>query len=155
MTRRRKFLVVIDETPECERALLFAAKQAERTGGTVVTLTVMAATEFQHWLGVENIMREEAEQEAHEMMDRVFAALGDRVDEEPERLIAFGNRSDAIRTAITEDPDIAQLVLAASTGTEGPGPLVSAIAGAQAGRFPVPITIVPGGLSDEDIEAIA
>lgn len=150
----RKFLVIVDDTPECERALLYAAKRAERTGGSVVALCIAGTSEFQHWLGVENVMREEAEEEANEMLDRAFLRLAQSVPTVPERRIVIGNRIDGIRRTIKEDPAIAILVLAAATGSEGPGPLVSAIAGGEAGGYPIPITIVPGGLTDEEIDAI-
>jgi hypothetical protein len=74
---------------------------------------------------------------------------------EPELVIREGNRSEEIVKVIEGDEDIAVLVLAAGTDTEGPGPLVSALAGKASGTFPVPITIVPGNLDDETIAAIA
>lgn len=154
-TPARKFLVVLDDTAECERALLYAAKRAQRTGGSVVALCIAGTTEFQHWLGVETLMREEAEEEANEMLDRALLKLAQNVADEPERRVVIGNRIEGIRQAIEEDPAIAVLVLAAATGAEGPGPLVSAIAGGQSGGYPIPITIVPGGLTDEEIDAIA
>ncbi|MCF3936397.1 universal stress protein [Acuticoccus sp. M5D2P5] len=152
---QRKFLVVVDDTPECERALLYAAKRATNTGAGVVALCVAATSEFQHWLGVENLMREEAEQEAEEMLDRALGRLANQLPCEPERRIVIGNRVDGIRQVIADDPSIVILVLAAASGTEGPGPLVSAIAGGQAGAYPIPITIVPGELTDEEIDAIS
>jgi len=152
---QRKFLVIIDDTPECEQALLYAARRAARTGASVLALVVAAETEFQHWLGVENKMREEAHEEANEMLDRAFAKLAEHGADEPERRVVIGNRTEEIRRVIADDPSIAVLILAAAAGSEGPGPLVSAIAGGQAGAYPIPITIVPGGLSVEEIEAIA
>ncbi|MEM9223747.1 MAG: universal stress protein [Pseudomonadota bacterium] len=151
---KRKFLVVIDETPECWQALIFAAKRAERTGASVLALAVMPNTEFQHWLGIEERMREEALEEGNEMLDKALARLAEHDAETPERKIVFGHRADGIRAAIAEDPGISVLVLAAANGPDGPGPLVSAIAGGQSGSFPVPITIVPGSLTIEEIEAI-
>ncbi len=151
----RKFLVIVDDTPECERALLYAAKRAANTGASVVALCVAATSEFQHWLGVENLMREEAEQEAEEMLDRALAKLADQIPGQPERRIVIGNRVEGIRQVIADDPSIVILVLAAASGSEGPGPLVSAIAGGQAGAYPIPITIVPGELTDEEIDAIS
>lgn len=145
---------MIDDTPECEHALLYAARRAKKTGATVLALVVAPQTEFQHWLNVENLMREEAEEEANEMLDRSFAKLARYTPDEPERRIVFGNRTDGIRQVISDDPTIAVLVLAAAVGSEGPGPLVSAIASGQAGTYPVPITIVPGGLTPEEIDAI-
>jgi hypothetical protein len=55
---------------------------------------------------------------------------------------------------IEEDADIGILVLAAGTGKEGPGPLVSGL-GKTAGTFPIPFAIVPGHLSDDDIDSMA
>jgi nucleotide-binding universal stress UspA family protein len=150
----RKLLVIVDDTPECERALLYAGKRAARTGASVVALCIAQTAEFQHWLGVETLMREEAEREAEEMLDRALNRMVDRMPAEPERKVVIGNRVDGIRQAIADDPAIIVLVLAAAAGSEGPGPLVSAIAGGQSGRYPIPITIVPGGLSEEEIEAI-
>lgn len=151
---RRTFLVVVDDTPECARALLFAARRAERTGGQVLAIAIEPEQEFQHWLGVENLMREEAAEEAHRAMDRVFARLGGEVDAEVERRVFFGKRTDVIRNVIQDEPSIAQLILGAAEGPDGPGPLVSAI-GHQAGAYPIPITIVPGSLPDDVIDALA
>lgn len=151
---RRKFLVIIDETPECEQALLYAARRAERTNASVVALVVAAPSEFQHWLGVEEKMRAEAEEEANALLDRALTKLSQYTANEPERRIIIADRTDGIRQVIAEDPSIAVLVLAAAGGPDGPGPLVSAIAGNQAGRYPIPITLVPGGLTLEEIDAI-
>jgi len=152
---RRKFLVVIDDTPECSRSLLFAARRAERTGGAVVMLYVIVPSEFSQWVGVENIMRAEAMEEAETTLAR-FADLARTFSPgiEPEQVIREGNRAEEIGKLIEEDEDIAILVLAAATDKEGPGPLVSAIAGKQSGTFPVPITIVPGHLDDQAIGSI-
>lgn len=150
----RKFLVIVDDTPECETALVYAAKRAARTQSSVVALCIAQASEFQHWLGVETLMREEAEAEAHEMLDRVLAKVAAKLPQEPERKVVIGNRVEGIRQTIGQDEHIVVLVLAAASGSEGPGPLVSAIAGAQSGAYPVPITIVPGSLTDAEIDAI-
>lgn len=152
---RKTFLVIIDDTPECERALLFAARLAERAGGQILALFVQPDSEFQHWLGVENLMREEAVEEANMLIDKVVGAVAERIDADIERKVVFGNRSEAIRSVIQESNDIAQLVLAAAPGSDGPGPLVTAIATGQSGAYPIPITIVPGTLSDAVIDAIA
>ena len=152
---RRKFLVIIDETPECDRAVYYAARRAQHTGGALTFLYVIVNDGFQHWLGVESIMRAEAEEEARK---RIFHFV-DRVREtagiDPEMLIREGARSDELVRLIEEDEDIAILVLAAGIGSEGPGPLVSNLAGRVSGTFPIPITIVPGNLTDQEIDALA
>ena len=152
---RRKFLVVIDETPECARALYYAARRAEHTDGAVVLLYVIGPADFQHWLGVENIMRAEAMEQAEATLGRFADMIRQYSQTEPQLVIREGNRSEEIVKLIEEDEDIAILVLAAGTDKEGPGPLVTALAGKQSATFPVPITIVPGNLDDEAITAIA
>ena len=155
---RRKFLVVVDETPECESALAFAAGRAEHTGGSLALLYVVEPGDFQHWLGVEEIAREEGINKAKavfRLFGRKLKGLGfDKV--EPEEIIREGNMAEEIISLINEDTDIAILVLGASKDPSGPGPLVSSLAaGKQFGEFAIPITIVPGSLSGEEISALA
>ncbi len=153
---RRKFLVVIDNTEECDRAVIYAAKRAERTSGALDMLYVITPGEFQHWIGVENIMRAEAYEEAEQVLARAedrARQVAPRVD--AERVIREGTPAEAILGLIADDPDVAILVLAAGTGSEGPGPLVTSIAGKGSGTFPIPVTIVPGTLSDADIATLA
>jgi nucleotide-binding universal stress UspA family protein len=151
---QRKFLVVIDDTPECVRALIYAAKRAERTEGALTLLIVIEPDEFQHWMGVEDIMREEAAEAAEAILGRFAMKARNAADIEPELVIREGTRPEQIRKLIEEDEDIAVLVLGASENSEGPGPLVSSFAG-RSGTFPIPITIVPETLSDEAMDAIA
>ncbi len=152
---RRKFLVVIDDTPECARALLYAARRAEHSGGALVLLYVIGPAAFQHWLGVENIMRAEAMEQAENTLGRFADMARSYGTVEPQLVIREGNRSEEIINLIEADEDIAILVLAAGTEKEGPGPLVSALAGKAAATFPIPITIVPGHLDDAAIASVA
>ncbi len=156
---KRKFLVVVDETPECDIALEFAASRAEHTkGGALALLFVIQPGEFQHWLGVEEIAREEGTNKARavfRLFGRKLKALG-HDNLEPEQIIREGSIAEEIVALIEEDEDIAILVLGASKDPSGPGPLVASLAaGKVAGSFPIPITIVPGDLSTDDIKALA
>ena len=149
---KRKFLVVIDETPECERALTFAAYRVKRTGGTVVLMSVVQKPEF-IGLGVEDVLRAEAVEEAERNLDTRLARLRDIGEVKVESVIREGEASEEIEQVIDQDRDIAILVLAASTLGEGPGPLVTHFA-ARSNALPIPLTIVPGRMSDEEIIAI-
>jgi nucleotide-binding universal stress UspA family protein len=152
---RRKFLCVIDGTPECERAVAYAASRAARTNGVLVLLYVIEPGEFGHWLGVEQVMRQEAMDEAEADLARHAERARALASIDPELVIKEGERVASVLALIDEDRDIAILVLASATGNEGPGPLVSAVVGKNGGSFHIPVTIVPGGLSDEDIAAVA
>ncbi|MGH1350697.1 MAG: universal stress protein [Methyloligellaceae bacterium] len=156
--RLRKFLVVLDETTECEGAMAFAANRVRRTGGRITFLYVVEPGDFQHWLGVKEIAREEAFTKARAVFRLYTRKLKNMGFEElePEEIIREGQRAEEILKLIEEDRDIAILVLGASEEPNGPGPLVSSFAAGQhAGRFPIPISIVPGHLSPEEIEGLA
>ncbi|MBX3598341.1 MAG: universal stress protein [Rhizobiaceae bacterium] len=150
---RRKFLVIIDDTPECERAVAYAARRAVNTNGVVVLLYVIDPTDFQQWLGVERIMRDEATAAAKAALDSAASKIRTSLGTEPELVVREGKATDEIHALIEEDQDIAILVLAAGGNKEGPGPLVASIAG-KAAAFPIPVTVVPMNLTDEDIDSL-
>jgi nucleotide-binding universal stress UspA family protein len=151
-----KFLAIVDETPECGRALRFAARRAARIGSGVVLLAVAEpAAEFRDWPGVGATMEAEALAEAEQRLETASADVRAVAGLEPERVTRVGQRAEEVLKLIEADEDVALLVLAAGDGPEGPGPLVSALAGRNAGRFPIPIAIVPGHLDDADIDALA
>jgi len=154
---KRKFLVVVDETPECDRALAFAASRAKRTKGQLALLYVIEPEgEALHWLGVEELAREEGLSKAKavfRLFGRKLRAMGFE-SLVPEEIVREGGKADEITKAIEEDRDIGVLVLGASKDPGAPGPLVSNLAG-MAGSFPVPITVVPGHLTTEEILALA
>ena len=151
---RRKFLAIVDDTPEAERAIAYAARRARTTGGALVLLYVIEPGDVQHWLGVEQIMREEANAAAHAALDSHSAKVRETIGIEPELVIREGTPAEEIHRLIEDDQDIAILVLAAGNNKEGPGPLVASVAGKGA-AFPIPVTVVPMSLSDEDIESLA
>jgi nucleotide-binding universal stress UspA family protein len=152
---KAKFLVVIDDTPECDRAVYFASRRAARVAVTVVMLRVIETHDHsQQWLGVADIMRAEAHEEANAMLATFAARSNGIAGITPECVIREGVAAEEILKLIEEDEDIAVLVLAAAADSEGPGPLVTNLS-KTAGSFPIPIAIVPGQLSDEDLDAMS
>jgi nucleotide-binding universal stress UspA family protein len=152
---KRKYLVVIDDTEECDRAVHWAAKRAGRTKSQLVMLRVIEPGERnQQWLGVADIMKAEAMEAANKALDKYAARAKKLTHLVPDRVIREGVTTEEIVKVIDEDTDIGILVLAAGTGKEGPGPLVSNI-GKSAGSFPIPVAIVPGHLSDDDLDTMA
>jgi nucleotide-binding universal stress UspA family protein len=150
-----KCLVVVDDTAEWDRAVYYASRWAIRVGGGVVMLRVIETEDQnQQWLGVADIMRAEAEEAANEALDRASGRANGIAAITPERVIREGDPTEQILEVIDQDVDIVMLVLAANPGAEGPGPLVTQMAEA-AGSFPIPVTIVSGGLSDADIDALS
>lgn len=149
----RKFLVVLDDSKECLNAMRFAAMRAAKTGGGVEVLSIIPPEEFNHWIGVGDLMRAEA-RERIEVHFEVFAKwMRDRQGVNPSLVIKEGEVVPEILAQISEDPEIGILVLGASTDKNGPGPIVTQLS-KNAGSLPIPITVVPGDLSKERLEAI-
>ena len=149
----RKFLVLIDESPECDRAVSFAAHRLKRTGGTLVLLSVIDSADFDQFIGVAETMRAEARNEAERNLDARIARIAEIGQIRTETVIREGRPAEAIEQLVAEDKAIAVLVLAASTSDKGPGPLVSHFAGHKS--LHILVTIVPGAMTDEEIVAVA
>jgi len=114
---------------------------------------VIPEGDFQQWLGVEEIMRAEAREEAEATVAKAAQIVRETIGIEPEIVIREGNSAEQINAVIEEDRDVAILVLAASSAKEGPGPLVSSVAGRGA-AFPIPVTVLPDTLTNEEIDAL-
>lgn len=153
--RPRTFLVVVDETEEMRAALLFAARRAHNTGGVVALLHVIEPPEFAHFAAIGARMEDENREKAEQLMQRCAAETVKFSGRMPVLFIRNGDPQDELLKLLDEDPGISILVLAAGSGAEGPGPLVSALTGKMAGKLRVPLTIVPGTLSDEEIHRLA
>ncbi len=151
----RVFLVVVDDTEEMRVALRFASGRAVHTGGRVALLYVMEPNDFQHWMAVGDLIREEARAEAEKLLQRHAAQVQKWSGAMPILHLREGEPRDTLLALINEDPQISILVLGANTGARGPGPLVSALTGKMMGKLRVPVTVVPGNLSDDDIDAIS
>lgn len=151
---QRIFLVVVDESAEMRVALHYAARRAHHTGGRVALLYVIEPSDLQQWMAVETLMREEKRQEAEALLAKLSAEVKDLAGSMPVMHIREGRRRDELLKLIDEEPGISILVLAAGTGPEGPGPLITALVGKMSGKMRVPITIVPGSLTDAQIAAL-
>jgi nucleotide-binding universal stress UspA family protein len=150
-----KCLVIVDDSAEWDRAVYYASRWAIRVGGGVVMLCIIETEDQnQQWLGVADIMRAEALEEANAALDRAAGRANGIAAIPPERVIREGDPTDQILDVIDKDVDIALLVLAANSGPEGPGPLITMMAN-TVGSFPIPMTIISGDLSDEDIDALS
>jgi nucleotide-binding universal stress UspA family protein len=151
----RVFLVVVDDTEEMRVALRFACRRAAHTHGRVALLYVVESSEFQHWMSVGDLMREEARSEGEQVLQRCAAQVSKQTGSLPVLYLREGSRRSQLMELIDEEPSISILVLAADTGPRGPGPLVSALTGKFVGKLRVPVTIVPGHLSDEEVDKVA
>lgn len=151
----RIFLVVVDDSPELPVALRYACLRARNCGGRVALLSVIEPGEVQQWLMVEDLMREELRLAAEQQLQKLARNVNEITGTLPSLYVREGGTPEEVMALISEEPSISILVLAASTGPEGPGPLISHFTSRGLSTLRIPLTIVPGNLSDEELAAIS
>ena len=151
----RVFLVVVDDSEEMDIALRFACRRAQHTGGRVALLYVVEPADFQHWMAVGDLMREEARSEGEQLLQKLATQVNDITGALPVLYVREGSRREELLKLIEEEPSISILVLAADTDSRGPGPLVEAFTGRFIGKLRIPVTIVPGNLANDQIDSIS
>ena len=150
---KRKFLCVVDATSECEKAVLYAERRATNSGGALGLLYVAEPSDFQHWIGVEEIMKAEAREEGEAQLQKYAQFCREHGNIDPELIYREGETREQILELVEEDQDIALLVLAAGDSKDGPGPLVSSL-GSSGSPFSIPVVVVPCEMTFEEIESV-
>jgi len=151
----RTFLVVVDDSEEMHIALHFACLRAKNTGGVVALLYVQEPAEFQHWLGVGELMQQERREEAEARLQDLSAKANKLSGAVPILHVREGDRAEELLKLLEEDESVSIVVLGASAKGEGPGPIVSHLLSKARTRMRTPLTIVPGSLSLEEVELLA
>jgi nucleotide-binding universal stress UspA family protein len=149
--KERVFLVVVDDSEEMPVALHFACRRARSSGGRVALLYVSTPADFQHWAAVGDLMRQEAREEGEQLLQKLAAEVYEWAGSYPILYIREGDVREELVKLIESEPTISIMVLAASTGSGGPGPIITYLLGKKARQSRVPITIVPGNLTDEEL----
>lgn len=151
---QRVFLVVVDESEEMRLALRYASLRAKSVGGRVALLYVIEPSDFVQWMAVEDLEKEERRAAAEILMQELANEVNRITNTLPMLYLREGSRRDELLKLIAEDPTISILVLAASTAPTGPGPLIQALTSKFINKLRVPVTIVPGNLTEEQLEAL-
>ena len=152
--QERVFLIIVDETEEMRNALRFACRRAEHTNGRVALLNVLEPVEFQHWLGVGRVMEQEARSEAEQRMQALASEVFEQTGKMPAVHIREGNKAEELVTLLDEEPSISLLVLATATNSNSPGPLVTYLMSNIGRKVRIPVTLVPGELSIDEIDGM-
>jgi nucleotide-binding universal stress UspA family protein len=151
----RVFLVVVDNSPEMAVAIRYACRRALHTGGRVALVHIIEPGDFQHWLGVGELIRQETRQAAEQLVQKMAGEAYQLSGSMPVIYIREGERTAEVVKLLQEEPGISILVLAAAIGGKGPGPLVTALTGKLVGQLRVPVTVVPGNLTPDAIDKVA
>ena len=154
MKHRSKFLVIVDDSIELSTAVRFAAKRALNTKGGIVLLNIIEHSDPQQWQSVEDMIIQEARDDAEKKLQKWSKIVQDISGITPEILIKEGITSEKILEFLEEDDQIRFLVLAAAEGEE-PGPLVSLLAGKKSGILPVPVVVIPSAITNDSIDDLA
>ena len=152
--RDRVFLVMVDDSAEREVALRYACLRARKGGGRVALLRVIEPEGIVEWAGVGAMMAEERREEAEKLLSGLGAQVQEITGGLPIVLIREGDPRDELLALLEEDPRISILVLASAASGSSPGPLIAALTGRYASRVRVPMTIVPGGLDDQEMDRV-
>jgi nucleotide-binding universal stress UspA family protein len=151
---KRTYLVVIDDSPEARVALQFAARRAAKTGGGVEVLAIVEPQDFVQWGGVQAAIEEEQRLRIEASVAASVGEIMDAAGIQPNIIVRSGEPVQVVRTLIGTRDDIDALVLGAAP-SGNPGPLVSNLTGADAGKLPCPLMLIPGSLSDARLEALS
>ena len=149
----RVFMVVVDESEEMRNALRFACRRAQHTQGRVALLYVIEPVEFQHWLGVGRVMEEEARADAERRMQALATEVYQQTGSMPIVHIREGDRAEELVKLLQEEGSASLLVLATAVGSS-PGPLVTYLMSNFGRGVRIPVTLVPGQLSESEIDAV-
>jgi hypothetical protein len=155
INEHRVFLVVVDDSEEMRIALRFACMRAKNTGGRVALFRDIEPAGFHHWAGISELMQDEARDAAEERLNELAEEVVELSGLIPAIYVRAGPIEEELIALIDEEPTVSILVLAASPSHEGPGPLVSHLVGKGTNTIRIPITIVPGNLTADQIDKLA
>ena len=154
MPSDRVFLVVVDDSPERVLAMRYACLRVKKSGGRVALLRVTEPVGLQEWAGVGQLLQQERREEAEQMLSALAAEVQEITDGLPLIIIREGDLIEEVLGLIESDPRISILVLAASASGGTPGPLITAMTSRHSHRLRCPVTIVPGGMSYEELDRV-
>ncbi len=150
----RKFLLVVNRSSELKAAVRFSCRRALHTGGSVVLFSCVPKRDSHYFASIGELMEREAHSEAEEVLKAVAADAHRQMGIYPQVVLREGDTMEQLLAVLSEDGSISILVLGAGTGPEGPGDLVSALSGKLAGKIRIPVTIVPGHLTDAQVDGL-
>ena len=150
----RVYLVIMDDTAEALIALRFASRRAIKTGGALHIIALIEPQPFVAFAGVQATIDEEARERAQTTAATAAGSILSEGGTMPVISVQQGDGIKVVRDYLEQHPEISALVLGAAQ-EGGPGPLVAYFAGTHAGQLPCPVFVVPGTLSEADIDRLS
>ena len=148
---RITYLVCVDDSNECRVAIRLAALRAHHTGGQIVLLYVIEPAAFQHWAAVGERMAKEGRVDAESRLQALAAEVHDYAGITPVLFVKEGSKAEEILRLIDEEPYISAMVLGCAPEGKGDNELVRQLSSELTKRLSIPLIIVPGNLSDQEL----
>lgn len=155
MEQQGKFLVCADGRDTSKAALNFACKKAAKKGGMVEVLHVITPDETAAMFGVMDKMREEQRHEAEILMKAMTEAAFQQAGVTPSIQIREGRLGEEIINAALEDSNVNMLVLGISQRSTDGRSLASWLTERLGDRLLIPIMLVPGNLTDLQMDELS
>ena len=148
------YLVIADETEEFQLALRYVALLAKDNGAHMAILYIMDKQDFQHWGDIQKRMQWEQRLEGEKLIWAAAARAYEISGLIPSLYLEEGGRLQVIIDVINRDRNLKKLILGGATHGSNPGPLTTYFTGKGLAQLRVPLTIVPGNLTLEDIDQL-
>jgi len=148
------YMIVADGSDEFQTAMRYASLSAKAAGAGVLVLRILGAVGFRQWGNIEERMKLEQRQQAEQLMAGVEQTIKDVSGIQAEIVIREGQKVEQVLAVLENRPRVKKLILAASTNPAGPGPLIEHFAGKGMEQLNAPLTIIPGHLSDDALDAL-
>lgn len=154
-SKSRLILVVVDDSKELRPALRYACRRAKRVDDTIALAFIIEPHGHFKFTSVGEVISDGDRQEAEELVQKYANKVYEISGKKPVVYIRQGEKVDEVINLIEENTKFSVLVLGASEDKEGPGILVSELTGKRSGRLKIPITVIPGALSDEQVDNLS
>ncbi|MDE3060832.1 MAG: universal stress protein [Pseudomonadota bacterium] len=148
-----RFLVCVDNQPESRTALRLACLKAAARGIAIDLLHVLAPADFQTLGIIAERMQGERRGEG-ELLLKGLAEEARAHGVEPGLLLREGAVGEEIIAAVQADPRINLAIIGTAHQTAGRGTLAAWLAGQLGSKLFVPLLMIPGNLTDQQLQAL-
>lgn len=149
-----KYLVCVDAREECRVALRLACMKAQARRGAVDILHVIPPADFQTIGAVADRMREERLAEGNKLLATLAEEAASSYGIKPRMMLREGTIGEEVIAAALDDPQIIMTVLGIAAQQSGRGKLSSWLAGQLGNKMPIPLLLVPGNLTDQQLQGL-
>jgi len=151
---KSKYLVGVDQRDESRVALRLACMKASARGSQVVMVHVVAPADFQTLGAIADRMREERKREGQLLLSQLAEEAYATYSIKPHTVLREGPTGDEILETALADADVSMIVLGMAEHGSGRGKLAAWLASQLGSKLPIPLLLVPGNLTDQQLHSL-